>query len=43
MGANTYYHSDTCNLPDLMELFNGKPHLGGTVEGKKMGEGEGES
>lgn len=24
---NTYYHTDTYQLPDLEEVFKGKPHL----------------
>jgi hypothetical protein len=33
VGENTYYHSDTCILPDLEELFKGKPHLEGLLRG----------
>ena len=35
MVANTYYHSDTCNLPDLEEPFKCKPHLGGMLKGRR--------
>ena len=34
---NTYYHSDTCNLPDLDGLFRGKTHLEGLLNERKWG------
>ena len=35
MGENTYYHSDTCNLPCLEELFKGKAHLEILLNGRR--------
>ena len=32
---NTYYHSDTCNLPDLEEVFKGKPYLEVLLKGRR--------
>jgi len=37
MNDNTYYHSDMCNLPDLEELFKGKPHLEVLLKGRRWG------
>jgi hypothetical protein len=31
----TIYHSDTCNLSDLEELFSGKPHLEVMLKGRR--------
>ena len=35
MVANTYYHSDTCKLPDIEELFKGKSHLEAMLKGRR--------
>jgi hypothetical protein len=35
LSDNTYYHSDSCNLPDLEELYKGKPHLEKLLKGRK--------
>jgi len=35
MNDNTYYHSDNCNLPDLIEQFEGKPHLEGFLKRRR--------
>jgi hypothetical protein len=35
MNGNTYYHSDSCNLPNLEELFKEKPHPGVLLKGRR--------
>ena len=35
MNDNTYYHSDSCNLTDLDELFKGESHLEALLKGRR--------